>query len=46
MWGSSNELKLRKAEREKSRMESMVLKDEKGWIKVEKLQKEVIQRQK
>ena len=25
MWGSSNELKLRRAERDKSRMESMVL---------------------
>ena len=27
MWGSSNELKLRKVEREKSKMESMVLED-------------------
>ena len=27
LWGSSNELKLRKAERDKSRMESMVLED-------------------
>ena len=27
LWGSSNELKLRKAEREKSKMESMVLED-------------------
>jgi len=27
MWGSSNELKLRKVERDKSRMENMVLED-------------------
>ena len=27
LWGSSNELKLRKAERDKSRIESMVLED-------------------
>ena len=29
LWGSSNKLKLRKAERDKSRMESMVLEDKK-----------------